>query len=124
MSEAPIIGSGKPHTVSLSEGSTVASHARTRTTGAPLPEEPPEAQRFAQAPDALSSEKPRVRLRPTKRNLPTPASGQAAKATQAAMSGADAALLARIAELERRNSQVRVQLDRAVAEDTPKRSSP
>ncbi len=124
MSDAPIIGSGKPHTVSLAEGSTVASHARARTAGAPLPEQAPEAVRMAQAPEALHSEKPRVRLRPTKRQLPTPSASPAAKATSSPLNAVDAALLARIAELERLNSQVRVQLDRTVTDDTPTRSSP
>jgi len=113
MSEPPIIGSGKPHTVSLPEGSTVASHARKPTAGSPLPEDPPEVVRRGQAPDSLATEKPRARLRPAKRNLPAPstlASPGAGAAT--ATNAADAALLARIAELQRRNSQVRAQLDR------------
>lgn len=124
MSDAPIIGSGKPHTVSLSEGSTVASHARARTAGAPLPEELPETVRMAQAPDPLHLEKPRMRLRPAKSKLPTAGAIRAGKASQAPLNAVDAALLARITDLERRNSQVRVQLDSTVVDDPLTRSSP
>ncbi len=118
MAEPPIIGSGKPHSVSLPAGSTVAAQVHKPKGGTPVPETTPEEVRRVPVPDAIPTEKPRARLRPAKRSLPTPAGAATTKAARPQTDVTDhAAILARISQLEQRNDQVRAQLDRLEAED-------
>lgn len=117
MAEPPIIGSGKPHTVSLPEGSIVATQRRQRNAGSPVPEEAPAPVRTGQAPDPLTQELSKVRLRPAKRSRPRPAATPAGQTGAAPARAGDAALLARIAELEKRNGQIRNRLDTLAATD-------
>lgn len=113
MSDPPIIGSGKPHTVSLAEGSTVATQRPTRAGGGRLPEEPHALVREGLAPDpaALAARKTPLRAPPTQaaRNVRS-------RADPPSPAGAIqdySPLLTRIAQVEQRNGQIRARLAQA-----------
>lgn len=118
MSDPQIIQSGKPHTVSLPEGSTVAAHKRPRMAGGQLPEPPPLAElRLGDIPDELELAQATARTAPPQATARhAPAAAAAARGARARPpAGLDPALLARIADLERRNDQVRGTLQRVGA---------
>lgn len=106
-----IIGSGHAHTVSLPEGSTVATHRRAPQAGAKLPQDPPAAQRVGEEPPPLAATAARAHAA-----LSTRVYAQSAVAsrqdTTPAHEGLDDALMARLSELTRRNAAVRSTLDR------------
>ena len=111
MAEPPIIQSGKPHTVSLPEGSTVAAHKRPRKASGQLPAAPPPlALRLGDLPDA--QDRSIAQARPAAAGLrASPAQKTPATVPPATASvGLDAGLMARIAELEQRNARVRSML--------------
>ncbi len=118
MAEPTVIGSGQPHTVSLPEGSTVATRRRLRKAGGQLPEQPGEARREGSVPGVLP-----VRGKAKARGGAGPDEARAIPARAAAPvvpigpRALDPALLARIAELTQRNQAVRATLDHLPGED-------
>ncbi len=101
MSDPQIIPSGKPHTVSLPEGSTVATHKRPRMGGGQLPEAPPLAElRLGDIPDEIGLAQAAVRPASpqAKPRRAPPAAAGARAARPRPPAGLDPALLARIAE--------------------------
>lgn len=107
-----IIGSGHGHTVSLPEGSSVASHRRAPQVGSKLPEDLPVAQRTGDEPPPVPAGRPGG-TRPPVPTSPSPAPGPGAGlATAPVDTGLDDALMARLSELARRNDAVRATLDR------------
>lgn len=119
MAEPTIIGSGQPHTVSLPEGSTVATRRRLRKAGAQLPTQPDAAQRTGQLPDELPGRgNARMRSGPGGGVSQGTPAGAHARMPQAIPERAlDVALVARIAALTKRNQAVRATLDRLPGED-------
>ena len=113
MSEPPIIGSGKPHTVTLAEGSSVATQRPTRATGGRLPEEPPAPAHDGLAPElAMPATRKAAQLRPqaqAARVIPA----RADLPRTAGRLEDPSPLLTRIAQIERRNGQLRARLDQA-----------
>ncbi len=118
MADPTVIGSGQPHTVSLPEGSTVATRRRLRKAGGQLPTQPGEARREGSVPGELPG-----RGQATPRGGAGKAEARAMPARGAAPLGSispralDSALLARIAELTQRNQAVRATLDHLPGED-------
>jgi hypothetical protein len=113
VSEPPIIGSGKPHTVTLAEGSSVATQRPTRAAGGRLPEEPPAPVREGLAPEpAMQATRKAAQLRPSVQaaHVITPRAAQARPP-----SGIEdtSPLLARIAQVEQRNGRIRARLAQA-----------
>ena len=113
MSDPPIIGSGKPHTVSLAEGSTVATQRPTRAAGGRLPDEPRALFRDGLAPEPAALAARKTPQRPP----PTQAAGNVRpRADQPSPVGAIqdySPLLTRIAQVEQRNGQIRARLAQA-----------
>lgn len=113
MSEPSIVSSGKPHTVSLPEGSTVAAQRRPQRVSASLPADLPEMVRLGEAPEGSATGPMADRERgPQAAAEPDAGLAAAAGAGPATPQKLDDALLARIADLERRNARVRAALDR------------
>ncbi len=108
-----VIGSGKPHTVTLAEGSSVATQRPTRAAGGRLPEAPPAHVREGLAPEPAT---PAARKTAQLQSAVQVARVVTARADQPRPAGRlqdPSPLLTRIAQIERRNGQLRARLDQA-----------
>jgi len=121
MSDPSIIGSGKPHTVKLAEGSKVATQRPTRAAGGRLPEDLPLLVRAGQAPEPLADPvRKAAQLRSNSDTGADAASRRAPPRLAAETLSAPSLLLTRIAQLEQRNRSIRAQLERSTdATDKP-----
>lgn len=120
MSEPPIIGSGKPHTVTLAEGSSVATQRPTRAAGGRLPEEPPAPVREGQLPEP-APHPPRKTAHLRAQTQPAHVLGPRAAGPRPGSRILDPSpLLTRIAQVEQRNGQIRARL--APSESSPKKA--
>ncbi len=113
MSDPSIIGSGKPHTVTLAEGSTVATQRPARAASDRLPEDLPLPVREGHAPEPLPDPVRKVAQLRTKSNTEDAIASRAAPPRAAETLSAPSPLLTRITELEKRNRDIRSQLERA-----------
>ncbi len=122
MSDPSIIGSGKPHTVKLAEGSNVATQRPTRTASGPLPEDLPLPIREGHAPEPLADPVRKVAQLRSKSDTGADVASRATPRLAAEPLSAPSLLFTRIAQLEQRNRSIRAQLERSTdATDKPGR---
>lgn len=112
MSDPSIIGSGKPHTVKLAEGSKVATQRPTRATGGRLPEDLPLPLREGHAPEPLPDPVRKVAQLRSRSDTGADSASRATSPGAAETLSAPNLLLTRIAQLEQRNRSIRAQLER------------
>jgi hypothetical protein len=111
MSDPSIIGSGKPHTVKLAEGSKIATQRPTRAAGGRLPEDLPLLVRAGHAPEPLADPVRKAAQLRSNSDTAADVASQAPPRLAAETLSAPSLLLTRIAQLEQRNRNIRAQLE-------------
>lgn len=120
MAQAPIISSGTHHTVSLPEGSHTAAHKRRRAeeTTADKPALPPRTGAPLRASSTVYPQSQRAIPHRSASTAP-PTRSETSPQPAADSPALGNAVTQRIAELKRRNSEVRIVLARQLQPDSP-----